>query len=403
MSYLISLDLAGPNLRRIKRLLAGSVFIFFLSIQALSQPHSAFPVDITAGPLPQPLMANGRSCLIYELHITNFSASPIELLALEVFGGNGTVPLASYRSETLEKLLFVVGSADSAHNVRSIGGGRSAVIFLDLILDSGTNPPAVLVHRLSLSISRRKDGSGGTIANVINGPVITVIQESAPRLRAPLRGSSWVAFNALFNENHRRAFNPVDGKERIAERFAIDWMRLGPDGRLFHGDSGINANFYSYGEEVIAVADGRISDLKDDLAENVGSNEISNRKVTLDNIVGNYLIVDLGKGCFALYAHLQPHSFRIKLGDNVKAGEVLALLGNSGNSDAPHLHFQLMNANSPLAAEGIPYELEAFTQLGVLDLPDALDGGQAWRPKSQEKPVEHRLEFPVNNSVLIFP
>jgi hypothetical protein len=159
-------------------------------------------------------------------------------------------------------------------------------------------------------------------------------------VRAPVRGSAWIAFNALYNDTHRRAFVPVDGKERIAQRFAIDWMCLGPDGRLFHGDSKSNANFYDYGAEVLAVADAQISDLKDGLPENAGSNEPSTRHITLDNLVGNYLVLDLGHGRFALYAHLQPGSLKVKLGDKVKAGQVLARLGNSGNSDAPHLHFQ---------------------------------------------------------------
>jgi hypothetical protein len=64
---------------------------------------------------------------------------------------------------------------------------------------------------------------------------------------------------------------PVDGNVRIAQRFAIDWMPLGPDGRLFHGDSKSNANFYRYGAEVVAVADGRVSDLKDGIPENVAA------------------------------------------------------------------------------------------------------------------------------------
>ena len=83
---------------------------------------------------------------------------------------------------------------------------------------------------------------------------------------------------------------------------------------------------------------------------------------------------------------------------------MLALLGNSGNSDAPHLHFQLADTNSPLGAEGIPYEFEDFTQLGMVpDDPAMQDNGQALLPKTQEKPVVHPGEFPLNNAVATFP
>ena len=91
------------------------------------------------------------------------------------------------------------------------------------------------------------------------------------------------------------------------------------------------------------------------------------------------------------------------LGDHVKAGQPLALLGNSGNSDAPHLHFQLTDGNSPTVSEGIPYEFERFTQLGILDDEEAvLDHGQSWQPKSQENPVICRAEFPINEAVVSF-
>ncbi len=69
----------------------------------------------------------------------------------------------------------------------------------------------------------------------------------------------------------------------------------------------------------------------------------------------------------------------ISLQGNVRSGR--ALIGNSGNSDAPHLHFQLTDANSPMDSEGIPYEFETFTQLGVIDGPDVLDSGKAWQPE----------------------
>jgi hypothetical protein len=95
---------------------------------------------------------------------------------------------------------------------------------------------------------------------------------------------------------------------RIAQRFAIDWMRLGPDARLFHGDAKSDDNFYGYGAEVLAVADARVSDLRDGLPDNVGATERSSRVVTVDSAVGNYLILDLGSGRFALMRIWQPGS-----------------------------------------------------------------------------------------------
>jgi hypothetical protein len=383
-------------------------FALFFTVQGLAQSPSAFPIDISAGPPPQPVMADGRTRLLYELRLTSFTSKPIELTGLDVFSGEDARPLASYRGEALEKLLVAIGANEGADTVpakapaklRAIGGGRTVLIFLDLILDSGTRPPLELRHTLSLSIVGK---NGATIEKTVKGTTAAVVQEPARVLHPPFHGAGWVAFNALSNPDHRRSFVPVDGKVRIAQRFAIDWMRLGPDGRLFHNDSKSNANFYDYGAEVVAVADGRISDLKDGLPQNVGSNEPSSRAITLENIAGNYLILDIGKGQFALYAHLQPGSLRVKLGDQVKAGEVLALLGNSGNSDAPHLHLHLMDANSPLGSEGLPYELDTFTEQGVIEDPDMLDTGQAWRPKNDTAPVLHRQEFPVDNAVVNFP
>jgi murein DD-endopeptidase len=377
-----------------------SALLSLLQAQAQSQSPSAFPVEITAAHAPQPVMADGRLRLAYELHLIDFSPKPIELNALEVFGADPSAPLASYHGDALQKLLVAVGPTDTAGNVRKIGGGRSVVIFLDLTLDAGSHPPAELHHRLTLSIPGK---DSAPIEMTVKGPVVPVVHTPAPVLRAPLHGSSWFAANGLFNPEHRRSLVPVDGKVRIAQRFAIDWIQFGPDGRFFHGDSKSNANFYGYGAEVLAVADGRISDLKDGLPQNAGDNEPATRAITLDNIAGNYLILDLGQSRFALYAHLQPGSLKVKLGDEVKAGQVLALLGNSGNSDAPHLHFHLMDANSPLASEGIPYELETFVQQGIVDNPDVLDTGVPWQPKTPAAPIVHRQEFPIDNAVVAFP
>jgi len=388
-------------------LLVGVVLASLVSLCSLAQTHSGFPVDIVAGPPPQPVMADGRAWLLYELHLTNFAPLPIELTGIDVLG-DGASALASYRGQALDKVVIPVEKLSlaeeppgTARNAQAIGEGHSVVIFVDLTLDPGARPPAQLRHRFSFSVAPK---SGGIIERTVDGPVVAVVQEPAPVLAAPLRGSSWVAFNALSSVDHRRSMNAVDGRVRIPQRFAIDWMHLGPDRRLFHGDTKSNANFYDYGAEVLAVADGQVSDLKDGLPENLGSSERSSRVITLENVVGNYLILDLGHRRFALYAHLQPGSLKVKIGDKVNVGQVLARLGNSGNSDEPHLHFQLMDANSPMGGEGIPYEFEFFTQLGVVDdQAAALDAGQPWQRKTQATPVVHRREFPFDKAVVTFP
>jgi murein DD-endopeptidase MepM/ murein hydrolase activator NlpD len=88
----------------------------------------------------------------------------------------------------------------------------------------------------------------------------------------------------------------------------------------------------------------------------------------------------MGKGRFAFYAHLQPGSIRVKVGDTVKTGQVLGLLGNSGNSDAPHLHFHIMDGPRPLSSNGLPYRFTRFTSAGTLTNLAEISAGQKGGP-----------------------
>lgn len=73
------------------------------------------------------------------------------------------------------------------------------------------------------------------------------------------------------------------------------------------------------------------------------------------HILGNHVVLDLGNGTFAAYAHLRRGSLTVREGDRVRAGQPVARCGNSGNSSEPHLHFQLMDAPDPDAARGVPF------------------------------------------------
>jgi len=171
----------------------------------------------------------------------------------------------------------------------------------------------------------------------------------------PLEGPGWIAGNGPSNTSgHRGALLVTGGAAHLAQRFAIDWVQSIPTGG--GGDPKLNKSYAAYGRRALAVADATVVATKDGIAENVPGPPPPNP--TLETIGGNHVILDLGGGRYAFYAHLQPKSLKVKLGDRVKRGQLLGLVGNSGNSTEPHLHFQICDAPSPLACEGLPYAFD---------------------------------------------
>ncbi len=361
-----------------------------------AQTHSGLPVHVEVPSAPAPFVADGRPRLAYELRITNYAPVPFDLAGIDVLAGGATI--ASYRDKALDAQLATIGGTPEGMAARTIAAGRTIVAFIDLTLAVGATAPERISHRLSFA---RKTADGGTIERALSGIEVTV-RPAAPTIGAPLKGNFWVAANGLFSTDHRRSYNSVDGRAYLAQRYAIDWVQLGPDGRFFRKDAKANANFHGYDAEVIAVADGVVTAVQDGQPDNEGNNPASSRTVTLDSITGNSVILDLGDGRFALYAHLRPGSIKVTPGERVKAGQLLARLGNSGNSDAPHLHFQLMDANSPLGAEGLPYQLRGYTLLGKLPTLELLDSGKPWM-RDKSPPVERRSDFPDDLAVVSFP
>ena len=158
----------------------------------------------------------------------------------------------------------------------------------------------------------------------------------------PLRGSDWLAANGPSNiSGHRRALVPIEGQVYIAQRFAIDWLQKREDGRTFTGDAKDNKNYRCYGAEALAVADAVVVGVKDGIPENIPGPTSRAVPITLETVGGNFVILDLGQGRYAYLRHLQPGSLKVKLNDKVRRGQVLGLVGNSGNSTEPHLHFHV--------------------------------------------------------------
>lgn len=360
------------------------------SPSAAARPPLALPVEMMIPITPAAFKGDGKTHLAYELHLTNFGAAELAMASLEVASGDGRT-LAKYEGEELSARLGRPGMPQGSDKLR-LGGGLRAVAYLWLTFDTPSAVPAVLRHNLTTRINPAADGGiemKGTGAELTmrNGPPLV--------LSPPLRGDGWLAANGPSNASgHRRALIPVGGAAHIAQRFAIDWVQLREDGKTWAGDQLKNESYRCYGADALAVADGIVAGIKDGIPENVPGVNSRAVPITLETVGGNYVILDLGQGRYAFYAHLQPGSLRVKVGDKVKRGQVVGLVGNSGNSTEPHLHFHIANKNAPLASEGLPYVLDSFEVRGK---------GWGWKPSGQNAPVDkRRLEMPMQDAVVRF-
>jgi murein DD-endopeptidase MepM/ murein hydrolase activator NlpD len=315
-------------------------------LETIIKTTGGVPIEIDIPVAPIPVTGHGGATnLIYELHMTNFAPVPLHLERLEVL--NGTTSVVSYDGATLNGILQELGP-DDLTDKRVLGPGLRAVAFILVRFNQNATVPQTLKNKITVD--------GFSIESTLK------ISESKPIvLGPPLHGADWRAGNGPSNTSvHRRAILPVEGKLHIAQRFAIDWVKVGANGQTFSGDAKDNKTHYAYGSEVLAVADATVVATKDGIPENVPGITSRSVPITMETIGGNHVILDLGGGRFAFYAHLQPGSLKVKPGDRVRRGQVIGLVGNSGNSTEPHLHFHVTDANSPLASEGLPYVIDSF-------------------------------------------
>jgi len=352
------------------------------------KPFTA-PLDIYVPIAPTAFAANGKMHLVYELHVANYGGVDCSLTHLEILSAGNEKPIASYTAAEVEANTVRPGQPGALPKTK-LAAGSTAVIFLWLTLDNPNDLPAAVRHKISMKVGAYPEDL------TIETPPLTINRKSVVVLSPPLRGDNWLAGNGPSNTSaHRRALIPVDGRSWISQRFAIDWVRLFPDGATFHGDKADNKNYRAYGEEALAVADGVVTEVKDGIPQNIPGPTSRAVPITLETVGGNHVILDLGNGIFAFYAHLQPGSIRVHVGDKVTRGQVLGLVGNSGNATEPHLHFDICDRSSMLACEGLPYAFPSF---------DVQGSGFGWKSaESKDAPVAHKMELPLESQVVRFP
>jgi hypothetical protein len=352
------------------------------------------PIVMQPSLAPIPFMgSDGFTHLDYEVQLVNLRKKDVTIDSFEVLDAATGNVLLKVSGSDLTRWLWRMDREPTA----ALGPAQAAYAWLDVKLKGPV--PQRLRHRVSLA------GEANDM-RVSEGGEVAVAREPAIAIGPPLEGKNWVAVDACCtNMSHRRSGMPINGAFVVGQRFAIDWIKLGDDRAIVHGSWLVNTDYPTYGQRAIAVTDATVASVLDGLPERKAGALPSD--TTLQNATGNHVILDLGSGRYAFYAHLQPGSIRVKVGDRVKRGDALARVGNSGNTTGPHLHFHLMDGMSPLSSQGVPYVITGFRLVGQAEeIPDG-DEEKAYAAPLKIHPLPppamRTSEYPMTYMVVDFP
>ncbi|MEX2283796.1 MAG: M23 family metallopeptidase [Gemmatimonadota bacterium] len=337
------------------------------------------------------LVGDSTGSLAYEILVTNLTAAPLTLRRVEVVRTSDGRVLHAVEDTALARDLARPGANVPMAERTRIGPGLRAQVFVWVPVDP-RSPPASVRQRLTF-----QRAAPDTALVVLEGATVPVERE-VTLIGPPLRGE-WVAVNGPSNQSgHRRSTVALNGLTTVPQRYGIDFLQVDAQSNSFRNDRSVNANFLAQGTEILSVGDGVVVATRDSIPENVpGGRAVP---ITLETVGGNYIVIDLGRSRFAFFAHVQPGSLRVKVGDRVRRGQVIALLGNSGNSTEPHLHFHMTDAlasgTTTLGSEGIPWAVEGLQVTGRCAVTTAFNC-------TRTTPVTLRRAMPMQNQLVKFP
>jgi hypothetical protein len=375
------------------------LFALCVTVESVRGQEQMTPLLLKVEDAPVPFVgSDGRVHLVYELWTTNFSSGDITVEKVEVFG-DGKV-LASLDAAAIAGRLQAAGKRTSAG---TLAASVQALLFLHVTLGEGAAIPSRLSHRVAIHANAAPPGqqemteSGGEVA--VNRRAVALIG-------APLRGERYISADSCCDASrHTRAAMPINGRVWLAQRYAVDWEEMNAEGRIYSGPQEKLQSYTIFGKPVIAVADAIVVSVTDGLPEQTPGKYPTN--ISLDDADGNSVLLDIGEGRYATYAHMKTGSIKVHKGDRVKMGQVIGLVGNTGNSVAPHLHFQVTAEPSSLASNGLPYEIREFEIVGrtpgTAAFDEAEEKGTPLGVSAIAPALQIRRALPLDQLIVSFP
>jgi len=331
------------------------------------KPKTAETLSVTMtvpfGPVPVE-STNGVN-IAYELEVSgmeNMSFVPEIVEVIDSATGNILYsPNASILSRTSFAAAIPLPTTIELQNgTGKLSRPRTSIWF---VVSPGTVPDR-LTHRVIFN--RTADG---LTPLVVTGGNVTVRKDLSPVvIGSPVKGPGWAIMETTSPVVHHVTTQiTMANVTRVPQRYAQDFILLDiATGLPFSGNETIARDYYGFGKELYAVGNGTVVYVRD----GVKDIEITTQKPpkSIDTALGNGVVIDLGNKKYACYGHMVNGSVRVKYGDTVTEGQVIGLMGNTGNSDAPHLHFQVITDNpAVLGGEGYPIVYRSFNVTGRFD------------------------------------
>jgi murein DD-endopeptidase MepM/ murein hydrolase activator NlpD len=327
----------------------------------------------------------------------------LHLQRLTVLADESSVVLATFTGPQVNQLLaHPVATVDSA--ALPIEAGHRQVFYIWLTLAATQPRPRLLRHQLAFTTASGQQ-------QLVDGVRTPLNLASPPVLGSPLRAGPWLVYAGPGNHraHHWSGVVVVNGQTTIPQRYALDFYGLTPSGHALRRpvafdqlSTTTHADWVGYGAEVLAVADGIVRDTRDGEPNRppMGA-QPALTDLTERILMGNFVVLEVAPGVFAHYAHLQPGSLTVKVGDRVRRGSVLGRLGQSGQAPLPHLHFQVSNAITFEESEGLPFVFRAFEGTGSATLGEVLDQtAKVPVAPTLVKPCQQAL--PLDGDVVLF-
>ncbi len=341
---------------------------------------------------------DGAVHLVYGLELINGFPVPVTATQVRVRDADGGAVLQTLSGAALTASMSAL--AAPAEPMTKVPPSSIAVVWMDVPLTDTTRLPTRIEHDVTVSVP-----PGLPVPSTITvvGAAAEVDDRPPTVLGPPLTGSGWIALPSCCDGPHRRSVQPINNQLWLAQRFAIDFNKIDDRGFLATGRRSSNDAWFTYDQPVLAVADALVVTAVDQYDDQVPDDP---EPVGIEEADGNHVILELGPGVYAFYAHLKPGSVSVTQGQRVTKGQPIGRTGNSGSSTGSHLHFQLMDRASALVADGLPFVFDQFTLTGRSP---ALDRLMALDPVADPVPVdptgagERTDQLPMSRDVVAFP